>query len=388
MLVSRTYEQTKQLGNILATISDKKIGHDSSGVVDYYTAEVLNQNDYYPFGMEMANRKYSVQVPYRYGFNGKENDNEIKGEGNQIDYGSRVYDPRIGKFLSIDPLSNTYPMLTPYQYAGNSPIAGVDLDGKEFEWYLVEKAEQWIFGSSHLKKVKDGFTQRAAESLKAIINPSKPSGNQNDLIPSFLSNLKSSIADPTAGGLKDGQKMVNAANAAKVIGKGVVQDYASLIKNAAKGDEKAIGALGFEIILFATPGGEEGKSASLIPKGFKNAEQFSKAGEELAVALDKSGIKYEEIGVTGSSVTGVSSKGGGFREVALNGRPASDIDAFIVLKEDIPVSGGAGLNNSDFIHPDKMIKNYPALKAWSEKWTKILGREITPAAIKPPKKTP
>jgi hypothetical protein len=40
---------------------------------------------------------------YRYGFNGKENDNEVKGERNQPDYGMRVYVPRLGKFLSVDP---------------------------------------------------------------------------------------------------------------------------------------------------------------------------------------------------------------------------------------------------------------------------------------------
>jgi hypothetical protein len=35
---------------------------------------------------------------YRYGFNGKENDNEVKGAGNQQDYGMRIYDPRWGSF--------------------------------------------------------------------------------------------------------------------------------------------------------------------------------------------------------------------------------------------------------------------------------------------------
>ena len=44
----------------------------------------------------------------------------------------RVYDPRIGKFLSVDPLSPKYPELTPYQFASNRPIEGVDLDGLEF----------------------------------------------------------------------------------------------------------------------------------------------------------------------------------------------------------------------------------------------------------------
>ena len=47
------------------------------------------------------------------------------------EYGFRVYDPRLRRFLSIDPLFKTYPYYTPYQYAGNSPIAFIDLDGLE-----------------------------------------------------------------------------------------------------------------------------------------------------------------------------------------------------------------------------------------------------------------
>jgi RHS repeat-associated protein len=99
---------------------------------------VVTANDYYPFGMQMPGRKYSQSnSSYRYGFNGKENDNEVKGEGNQIDYGWRVYDPRIGKFLSVDPLQSTYPELTPYQFAGNTPIQAVDLDGREIYHYTL-----------------------------------------------------------------------------------------------------------------------------------------------------------------------------------------------------------------------------------------------------------
>ena|GEM_PF-2472790 len=75
---------------------------------------------------------------YRYGFNGKENDNEVKGEGNQQDYGMRVYDPRIAKFLSVDPITAKYPMLTPYQFASNRPIDGIDLDGLEYATYKIK----------------------------------------------------------------------------------------------------------------------------------------------------------------------------------------------------------------------------------------------------------
>lgn len=84
----------------------------------------------------MTGRKYQACTDsYRYGFNGKENDNEVKGEGNQQDYGMRIYDPRLGRFLSVDPITKKYPELTPYQFASNRPIDGIDLDGKEFENY-------------------------------------------------------------------------------------------------------------------------------------------------------------------------------------------------------------------------------------------------------------
>ena len=68
---------------------------------------------------------------YRYGFNGKEKDDEVKGIADQIDYGMRIYDPRVGKFLSIDPLQKSYPWYTPYQFAGNTPIWASDMDGME-----------------------------------------------------------------------------------------------------------------------------------------------------------------------------------------------------------------------------------------------------------------
>jgi RHS repeat-associated protein len=60
-----------------------------------------------------------------------EMDNEVSGTGNQYDYGFRIYNPRIAKFLSIDPLTKSYPMLTPYQFASNTPIWAIDLDGLE-----------------------------------------------------------------------------------------------------------------------------------------------------------------------------------------------------------------------------------------------------------------
>jgi RHS repeat-associated protein len=78
--------------------------------------------------MQMPGRTFS-SGSYRYGFNGKENDKEISASGQ--DYGMRIYDGRIGRFLSVDPLSPKYPWYTPYQFAGNKPIVFIDLDGLE-----------------------------------------------------------------------------------------------------------------------------------------------------------------------------------------------------------------------------------------------------------------
>ena len=89
--------------------------------------------------MGMPGRKFNAGSGYRYGFNGKENDNEAKGEGNQQDYGMRIYDPRLGRFLSVDPLSKSYPWYTPYQFAGNKPIQCIDLDGLEEYYILIDR---------------------------------------------------------------------------------------------------------------------------------------------------------------------------------------------------------------------------------------------------------
>jgi RHS repeat-associated protein len=130
----KVFEMSNHLGNVLATLTDRKLQHSTDSTLrDYYEADILTAADYYPFGMIMPGRSVTLVAGelYRYGFNGKENDNEVKGEGNQQDYGMRIYDPRLGRFLSVDPLTRQYSFYTPYQFAANSPILSVDIDGLE-----------------------------------------------------------------------------------------------------------------------------------------------------------------------------------------------------------------------------------------------------------------
>jgi RHS repeat-associated protein len=59
--------------------------------------------------MQMPGRSYSAGPVYKFGFNGQLTDDEIKGSGNSLEFIYRIYDPRIGKFLSVDPLASEYP---------------------------------------------------------------------------------------------------------------------------------------------------------------------------------------------------------------------------------------------------------------------------------------
>ena len=337
----KQYELVNHLGNVLATITDKKIGISlgtDSSLIDHYEADVRTAQDYYPFGMVMPGRMFTaISIPggavsgqsqvngytlpvdldltargddqtkeyvatqmidldngfvsgdvddvtlyiadtsyagtgngpssdalvgngkYRYGFNGKENDNEVKGEGDQVDYGKRIYDPRVGRFMSVDPLQREYAMLAPYQYSGNNPIAGVDLDGREFDFYLAsEYLEKKMFGTTHLKNIRDGVVDQALKDVKEAVHSIKTILNSKGGAPIYGSGFTTLLGGIPPGFKSQEQKEFDAS---KEFVKGIVKDFGELIHKAAtaKGEErdKAIGALGFEVALLIAPGADE-----------------------------------------------------------------------------------------------------------------------------------
>ena len=161
----RQYELSNHLGNVMATLSDvKTYAVGTKGAVGYL-AKVTTAQQYYPFGMQMPGKNvtlasYSSLNRYRFGFNGMEKDDEVKGGGNSLDFQFRIYDSRLGKFLSNDPWSYKYPNLSTYQFANNTPIWAVDIDGLGwlvYTWYMVSKKE--LSGTNHkyvFEKMKTG----------------------------------------------------------------------------------------------------------------------------------------------------------------------------------------------------------------------------------------
>ncbi|MGB3524583.1 MAG: RHS repeat-associated core domain-containing protein, partial [Flavobacteriales bacterium] len=82
---------------------------------------------------------------YRFGFNGMEKVDEMYGStGNSYDFGARLYDPRVGRWLSLDPLVDDYPSISPYSYTNNNPILFIDPDGKKIVVYVNGEKHEYI----------------------------------------------------------------------------------------------------------------------------------------------------------------------------------------------------------------------------------------------------
>lgn len=82
----KNYELTDHLGNVRATVTDRKIAsfqypQGGDWTITGFTADITSAQDYYPGGMMMPERKFDPDK-YEYGFNGMRKDDEIKGTGN------------------------------------------------------------------------------------------------------------------------------------------------------------------------------------------------------------------------------------------------------------------------------------------------------------------
>ena len=82
-------------------------------------------NDYYAFGGLMSTSSRQSVQPYKY--NGKELDR--KGGLDWYDYGARMYDAALGRFMKTDRFSEKYVSLSPYQYGANNPVNNIDVNG-------------------------------------------------------------------------------------------------------------------------------------------------------------------------------------------------------------------------------------------------------------------
>ena len=142
-LDKKRYELSNHLGNVLSVISDRKLGEDDAtspdGSADTYSAQVLSFNDYYPFGMLMPGRSDVFGEGYRFGFNGKEFDPEVAGNGNHYAFGGYGLDTRTGRRWNVDPVFVSG--VSSYATFADNPIWFVDPSGLSPDRFFNERGE-------------------------------------------------------------------------------------------------------------------------------------------------------------------------------------------------------------------------------------------------------
>ena len=130
---------------------------------------MLWRNDYYPFGMQMPGRKYSVGGAYRYGFNGQEKSNDVTVGNHTAEFWE--YDSRTGKRWNLEPLTSQFPELSPYGTLNNNPILNDDPNGaKPNSIHIDEKGKVLLNkndGDNSVFVHKGGTTESVTQTYKS-----------------------------------------------------------------------------------------------------------------------------------------------------------------------------------------------------------------------------
>ena len=119
---NKRYEMVGNTGSVHVVISDRKIV-TSSGI----SADILEVNDYYAWGQEIKSRSWSDESErYLRGYQGMLLENTINGEANMYSTEFRMFDARLGRWLSLDALMDQFPWMSPFVGMDNNPISLTD----------------------------------------------------------------------------------------------------------------------------------------------------------------------------------------------------------------------------------------------------------------------
>ena len=167
------FNYTDHLGNV-------RVSYTQSPTTN--TPVIMEQNHYYPFGLKHTNYNVgilkfrggnpisSIVNPYKYKFGNKEFQDDFSI--NMYDFGARNYDPALGRWMSMDAMSEKYYPISSYCYALNNPNYFVDPDGNYIEIYYGEdskKKSRYEYQKDRdYSKIKDSFLSDAYKALDAL----------------------------------------------------------------------------------------------------------------------------------------------------------------------------------------------------------------------------
>jgi RHS repeat-associated protein len=154
---------------------------------------VIQKNDYYPFGLSIAGlssqRDNSVKNNFLY--NGKELQSDLNLDW--YDYGARMYDASIGRWHVVDPLSDSYFSISPYNYVSNNPIRLIDPNGMEIEEASRDKwdelKQEVIDQRNTLQSKIDKFNSKAKAKGWSKEKLNKKIGNRGERVASLNNTI-------------------------------------------------------------------------------------------------------------------------------------------------------------------------------------------------------
>ncbi|MBP8892700.1 MAG: hypothetical protein KBH09_10120 [Saprospiraceae bacterium] len=261
----------------------------------------FSPSPHYPFGMLTPGRNWSAESEYRFGFNGVENDSNIKGNGNHISTFWRQYDTRLARWMSPEPKSVAWESV--YASFRNNPIYYSDPNG---DWVKGAGFFRNLFNSddkidAENKAAKIGGDAQAYKNEEGGWNVSYTEGEMVDLgdgemilktlsIENFDKHSKSKNAQSSGGSWRDNvQTGLDVAGIADPTG---VVDGVNALIYASRGQWSNAGISALAIIPYI---GDLGKAERLGAKTLQLTSKARTAEKGLEIGGRFLGTGYKEI---------------------------------------------------------------------------------------------